>query len=251
MRKTLIAAIAALTALATAAVALAQNPAPVVDVTAKVAPTKSGTKKKPKSETIDLKIQNSEESKSSAGSITITFPSTLKLNTKGLKTCSADTLDNGGGPAACPAKSKAGTGNAIANLNPDAPSKLYFKVTPYVAGKSKLAFYLQQTDKEKGAVLDDGVQQALPAAITKSGKGQKITIQIPENLQQPAKGVYSALLEINSTLGLKVGKHALLTSTGCKSKKHKIGVTIGYVPNPNPPAKSKVTDTDNAPCSKG
>jgi hypothetical protein len=250
LRKTLIAAIAALTVLALTAVALAQNPAPVVDVTAKVAPSKSGTKKKPKSETVDLKIQNSEESKSSAGSIEIVFPATLKVNTKGLKTCSVATLD-ASGLTACPTKSKAGKGNAIANLNPDAPSKLYFKTTPFVAGKNKLAFYLQQTDKENGTVLDDGVQQALPASLKKSGKGQKLTIKIPANLQQPAKGVYSALLEINSTLGLKDGKHALVTSIGCKSKKHKIGVTIGYVPNPNPPAKSKVSDSNGAPCSKG
>ena len=95
------------------------------------------------------------------------------------------------------------------------------------------------------------MQQALPATITKSGKGQKITIKLPENLQQPAKGVYSALLEINSTLGLKDGKHALVSSIGCKSKKHKIGVTISYVDNPNPPAQRKVSDSNGAPCSKG
>lgn len=251
MRKTLIAAIAALSVLAMAAVALAQNPAPVVNVTATAGPKKAGTKKKPKSETVALHITNSEESKSSAKQIEITFPQTLKLNTKGLKTCAVSKLDDPDqGPTTCPKKSRAGKGNAIANLNPDQPSKLFFNVTTFVAGKNKLAFYLQQTNTEKGAINPDGVAQALPATIKKSGKGQKITIKIPANLQQPAPGVFSALLEINNDLGLKDGKHALVTSVGCKSKKHKIGVAISYVPNPNPPAKSKVSSSGAAPCSK-
>jgi hypothetical protein len=249
LRKTLIAALAALTALAMAAVALAQNPAPVVNATAKASPTKAGTKKKPKSETVSLHITNSEESKSSASRIEIAFPATLKLATKGLKTCNADVLA-ANGPSACPSKSKAGGGNAIANLNPDQPSKLFFKVTTVVIGKNKLSFFLQQTDTENGAINPNGVAQSLPASIKKKGSGQKITIDIPENLQQPAPGVFSALLEINSKLGLKNGKKALVSSVGCKSKKHKIGVTISYVPNPNPPAKSKVSASAPAKCSK-
>ncbi|MGH2969386.1 MAG: hypothetical protein ACRDK0_10020 [Solirubrobacteraceae bacterium] len=251
MRKTLIGAVAALTALALAAVAIAQNPAPVVDVTAKVSPAKAGTKKKPKSETVDLVIQNSEESKSSASKIEIQFPKTLRLATKGLRTCSVATLD-GQGKAACPAKSRAGRGSAKANLNPYAttPAPLFFSVTAFVAGKNKLAFFLEQTDSENGNVLDDGVQQALPATIAKRGSGQKLTINIPENLQQPAPNTYSALLEIKNDLGLKSGKNALLKSVGCpRSREHKIGVKITYVPNPTPPARSSVTSTDGAACS--
>ena len=252
MRKSLIAAIAAFSVLAVTAVAVAQNPAPVVNVEATVLPKNAGTKKKPKSETLDIEILNSEESKTSASRIDINVPKTLKLSTKGLKTCSASLLADQG-PAACPKKSKAGVGEAEANLNPDQPSKLYFAVTTFVTGKNKLAFFLQQTDKPKsqgGQVLDSGVQQALPSTIKKTSKGQRIRIDIPKNLQQPAPGTYSALVSITNTLGLKDGKHALLTSVGCKSKQHKIGVTISYVPNPNPPVKSKVSKTDGAPCSK-
>jgi hypothetical protein len=247
LRKTLIAALAALAALAMATVALAQNPAPVVTVTAKASPSKAGTKAKPKSESVNLLILNSEESKTSAKRIEILFPKTLKLSTTGLKSCSVATLDNQG-PAAC-GKAKAGSGSAVANLNPDAPSKLYFRSTPYVAGKNKLAFYLQQTASDGGPVLDSGVQQALPATIKKSGSGQKITIDIPPNLQQPAPGTFSALLKIQSTLGLKSGKHALVQSIGCNKKQHKLGVTITYVPNPNPPAKPSATGNAGAACS--
>jgi hypothetical protein len=247
LRKSLIAALTALTALALAAVAIAQNPAPVVTVTGTVSPTKAGTKAKPKPESLKLVIKNSEASKSSAGRIQIAVPKTLKLDTTGLKSCSVATLD-ANGPDAC-AKAKAGSGTAVANLNPNQPSKLYFRSTPYVAGKNKLAFYLQQTNTEGGSVNPDGVAQALPASVKKTSKGQTVTIDIPKNLQQPAPGTFSALLSITSTLSLKQGSHSLLTSIGCNKKAHKVGVTITYVDNPTPPAKRSVTGRDSAKCS--
>jgi hypothetical protein len=254
LRKSLVAALAIPAALATATVAFAQNPAPVVDVTASVAPSKAGTAKKPKKEMVQLVILNSEESKTTASRIDIFMPQTLKLNTKGLKSCSVARLD-ASGTAGC-SKAKAGLGgNAVANLNPNSPSKLYFKITPYVAGKNLIAFYLQQTDGEKGPVNPNGVAQALPGKITKSGKGQRLRIDIPRNLQapvdnpsNPAASVYSALLKIDTKLG--TSKSSLLTSVGCKSKQHKLKTTITYADNPNPPASRTASATDGAPCSK-
>ena len=249
MRKTLIAALTALTALALAAVALAQNPAPSIDVTATISPSKAGTKKKPKSEKLNLTITNNRESKTSASKIEIQVSKSLRLSTKGLKTCSVSKLDNQG-KAACPKGSIAGVGTAEALVNPASatPAPLKFNVTTFVAGKNLLAFYLQQQG------TDSGVQQALPAKITtvKGNKvfGQKITIKIPENLQQPAPGVYSALIQIKNSLGLKDGKHALLKSIGCpKAREHAVGVKVSYVPNPNPPASSSASSVDGATCS--
>jgi hypothetical protein len=251
LRKTLIAALTALTALALTAVALAQNPAPSIDVTATISPSKAGTKKKPKSEKLNLTITNNRESKTSASKIEIQVSKSLKLSTKGLKTCSVSKLDNQG-KAACPKGSIAGVGTAEALVNPvnpssDNPAPLKFNVTTFVAGKNLLAFYLQQQG------TDSGVQQALPAKITSVKNkvfGQKITINIPENLQQPAPGVYSALIQIKNSLGLKDGKHALLKSVGCpKAREHAIGVKVSYVPNPNPPAASSASSVDGATCS--
>ena len=105
MRKTLIAAVTALTALALTAVAIAQNPAPSIDVTATVSPSKAGTKKKPKSEKLNLHDQQQPRvSKTSASKIEISFPKTIKLSTKGLKTCSVAKLDSQG-KATCPTAS--------------------------------------------------------------------------------------------------------------------------------------------------
>ena len=248
MRKTLIAALTALTALALTAVAIAQNPAPSIDVTATVSPSKAGTKKKPKSEKLNLTINNSRESKTSASKIEISIPKTMKLSTKGLKTCSVSKLDSQG-KANCPRGSLAGIGTADALVNPASPNPapLKFNVSTFVAGKNLLAFYLEQQG------TDSGVQQALPAKITSVKNrvyGQKLTINIPANLQQPAPGVYSTLIQIKNSLGLKSGDNALLTSIGCpKTREHPIGVKVSYVPNPNPPAASSASSADGAPCS--
>ena len=249
MRKTLIAALTALTALALAAVAIAQTPPPSIDVTATISPSKAGTKKKPKSEKLNLLIDNNRDSKTSASKIEISFPKTLVLSTKGLKTCSVAKLD-AQGKASCPRASVAGLGTANALVNPtsDNPASLKFNVTTYVAGTNLLAFYLEQQGN------DSGVQQALPAKITTvSGSktyGQKITISIPANLQQPAPGVYSTLIQIKNSLGLKSGTNALVKSIGCpKAREHQIGVKVSYVPNPNPPAASSASSADGAPCS--
>jgi hypothetical protein len=247
LRKTLIAALTALTALALAAVAIAQTP-PSIEVTATVSPSKAGTKKKPKSEKLNLNIVNNKESKTSASKIEISIPKTLKLSTKGLKTCSVSKLDSQG-KASCPKGSLAGLGTADALVNPSSanPAPLKFNVSTFVAGKNLLAFYLEQQG------TDSGVQQALPAKITSVKNkvyGQKLTINIPGNLQQPAPGVYSALQNIKNSLGLKSGANALLTSIGCpKTREHPIGVKITYVPNPNPPAASSASSVDGAPCS--
>jgi hypothetical protein len=247
LRKLLIAALAALTALALAAVAIAQTP-PSIEVTATASPSKAGTKTTPKSEKISLLIDNNRESKTSASKIEISFPKTLKLSTKGLKTCSVAKLD-AQGKASCPRGSAAGVGTAEALLNPTSPNPatLKFNVTTFVAGKNLLAFYLEQQG------TDSGVQQALPAKITTVRHrvyGQKLTINIPANLQQPAPGVYSALVQIKNSLGLKSGSNALVKSIGCpKAREHPIGVKVSYVPNPNPPAASSASSVDGAPCS--
>jgi len=248
LRKTLIAALTALTALALAAVAIAQTP-PSIEVTATASPSKAGTKKKPKSEKLNLQIDNNRESQTSASKIEISFPKTLVLSTKGLKTCSVAKLD-AQGKASCPTAAKAGVGTAEALVNPTSasPASLKFNVTTFVAGTNLLAFYLEQQGNP------DGVQQALPAKITKvrgnKVYGQKITIAIPANLQQPAPGVYSALIQIKNSLGLKSGKNALIKSIGCaKAREHQIGVKVSYVPNPNPPAASSASSADGATCS--
>jgi hypothetical protein len=234
LRKTFIAAGAAALALSTAGVAFAQNPDPSIDASATVSPGKSGTKSKPKAVQFKLSVENDPASKTTAKSIVVKLPSTLKLSTKGLDECKASDEDLINNVNTCK-KSIAGKGTAKAKLNPFAtsPAPLDFKVTP-VVGKNELLFVLSG---------------AADAVLHGKVKGSTMTIAITPQLQQPAPGAYSALDSLQTTLKKTKGKKSLFTSVGCKSKQHKVNVTVNYAPNPNPPAKSSASDTAEAKCS--
>lgn len=235
MRKSFLAAGTAALALGAAGVAYAQTPPPPsVDVTASVAPTKAGTKSKPKSEKLKLKVVNNPESKTTAAKITITLPSTLKVSTSGLNQCTKSDEQLLADVNVCK-KAIAGKGEANALVNPFAasPAPLKFKVTPIV-GKKELLF-----------VLDSPIADAV---LHGKISGKKLTIAIPEFLQQPAPGTYSALIDLTAELKKQKGSKALLVSTGCKSKKHKIGVKVDFVPNPNPPSASSASGSADAKC---
>jgi hypothetical protein len=239
LRKSFMVAGAATLAIGAAGVAYAQNPAGQVTVTAKVTPTKAGTKAKPKASKIVLNVVNSAESKTTAAKIAIRFPSTLKLSTKGLPQCTAtDDEILAKTPTGVCKTSIAGSGTAAALLNPSAaqPAPLAFKVTPIV-GKNELLFFLTQSPGNVKAVLHGKIS------------GKKLTISIPTFLQQPAPGTYSALNGLKTTLSLKKGKNALVTSTGCKGGAHKVGVTITYVPNPAPPTSTTGSGSGSSKCS--
>jgi hypothetical protein len=234
LRKSFLVATAATLAISTAGVAYAQTAEPSIDVTASVSPTKAGTKSKPKSEKFTLSVKNDPASKTTAKSIAITFPSTLKLSTKGLDQCTASDDALIDDVNVCK-KSIAGKGTARALLNPFAttPAPLTFKVTPLV-GKNELIF-----------VLTGSANAVLHGKIS----GKKLTIAITPQLQQPVPNTYSALNDLTTTLSKKKGSNALITSTSCKAKKHKISVTVGYAPNPTAPAKPSATNTADAKCS--
>ena len=270
MRKTLIAAIAALTALALAAVALAQNPAPTASLEVSVAPTKVGTTKKPRSGRLELNAETNRESKSTASKIEISIPKGAKLSTKGLKACSFGKV-NAQGKAACPKASKAGSGEADALLNPyadeprpdqvrrdglqrrqaqldgrgDAEAAVPEQRQPVQDRPRVLIFHLQSASPE--------VDQALAGVITKVTNkiyGQRITIEIAPNLQQPANNVYSSLQRLETSIGLKSGEHMLMALTDCpKARENQFQLKLTFVPNPTPPATTTATAIDGARCS--
>ena len=77
---------------------------------------------------------------------------------------------------------------------------LNFNVTAFVGGKNLVIFYI----KQQGGT----VSKALSGKISKgSGKfAQKLVITIPPDLQQPAPGLYAALIDLKSTLYAQEGQ---------------------------------------------
>ena len=120
-------------------------------------------------------------------------------------------------------------------------SPLKFTVDAYVGSKNTIIFYTQQ--------VGGTVRKALVGKVSKaSGKfGSKITIKIDEDLQQPAPGVFSSLVDLKTTIKAKKGKNYLVSSIGCKSKKHNFGVKFNFAPNATFPATGSVSGTATSP----
>jgi hypothetical protein len=241
LRKSLIAAAAAVLAIGGAGVAYAQTAPPSIAVNAGVSPSKAGKKKKPKAEKFTISVSNNvNESKATADTIKITFPKTLKLSTKGLPQCtkSDDELINQGPKKACK-KSIAGSGSSHVILGPyDAnPTNVTFSVTPLV-GKNEMLYFINAPAINTQAVLHGKI------------RGRNQTIVITPNLQQPVPGLFTAIVDLKTTISLKKGKHSLITSNGCKGGGHKIGVTETFIPNPNQPLASSAKASGKARCKK-
>ena len=235
MRKSFTVAGVATLAFGVAGIAYAQTPAPSIEATVGVSPGKSGTKSKPKNVTFKLGVKNDPASRTTASKITITLPNTLKLSTKGLPVCKADDDEIVSTNGAVCKKSDIGSGTANAVILSN-NTNVAFKVTPLVANKEVL-FFLTSAQIANKYVVHGKIS------------GSKMTITIPPDVQQPLSGLYAALIDINATLSMKKGKNYLFTSTGCKSKKHTVGVKVDYASNPTPPAAANASTTADAKCS--
>jgi hypothetical protein len=254
LRKYLIVALAGVAAIAFSAVAFAQLPAPAPKMEIKSGKAKAGTKKKPKNVTLDLFVENNVESKTTMDTLDVHMPKAFVLNGAGLPKCDYAKLATEGTDA-CPKGSKAGTGAANAVLGPHgaAPSPLAFTVTAFNGGKKEILFWLDQDGGD--------VEAALKGVVKKSkGKyGQVLSIKVPDgkgeyaafpNIQQPAPGVYSALVDLGAKISLKKGKKSLISSVGCKGGKHPFKAVLTYSDNPTPPASRTAETTDSTKCKK-
>lgn len=235
MRKILIAAVAALTAVFMATGALAQSEEAAMDIS--VSPKNAGTKKKPKNSELDLNIENFNTSRT-LSEIVVTTPKTLKLSTKGLTSCSESTLSSQG-LAGCKRSARVGKGTAraLVGVNTGNPKPLTFKVTAVVTGSKGLGFFLEA--------------QELPINVLAPGRisGRKLSIEVPQAAQQPAPGTYAGLVEIDTTLKAKKGKRKLLSSVGCKGGEHELKAVLTFVDNGVTEA-GEVPLSASAPCKK-
>jgi hypothetical protein len=263
LRKFTVIGLALAAMLVAAAVAIAQV-APVINITeAKLTPTSGGSKKNPKNGTANVSFTVNRESNSTADQIVFNLPENLKLDGTGLKYCPASKINDPGptgGVSNCPEKSKVGSGTAVAYAG---NTRIDYNITIFAGSKNEIAMYL----------AGNVTVPALRGLITDAGEpyGQKITVIIPEQVQRPIAGLYSAITEVHAKLGPATGKKKITVTvkkngkkvkkkktvttyfanrTGCpKTKTQAFGVQIHNVPNPNPPTQENVEATTTAPCS--
>jgi hypothetical protein len=245
LRKYLIAAVAAVTVVAFSAVAYGQA-ADTATLTVKVTPTKAGTKQKPKNSTFDLNVVNDNTSRTMSD-LDVFIAKNVKLSLKKMPKCDPDDIF----ARACPARTVLGRGEAKAKVgvnNPD-PTQirdLTFEVTAYktnspVTGKEMLGFFI-----DDGASLQFLTETTLTRA---SGKyGQKLHIDVPE-LAQRVGTTYNGLVSLETKLNKKVGSNMLISSVGCKARKHPYKVDLTFIDNQVTTA-AVISDTATARCKK-
>jgi hypothetical protein len=255
LKKYLVGGLAAV-AMAAPAVALAQTPAPVVTASGKLSSSNAGTKAKPTGVKFTFKAVNSAESQTTVSRIILDMPAGVQLSGKNLDACTFATL-SARGPAGCKSSSRLGTGVAYAflvnkaNPAPDCvaaqgrlPGCLVFANQFFVGGPRLLSVWLQQTN--------GNVQQPLQGRI--SANGRKISIEIPKNLQQPAPGLYSALLELSGSWQrsktVRGKKYSFVSTTGCTARKWAFRTTFEYVGNPQAPSVSSRSAENSQTCRK-
>jgi hypothetical protein len=254
LRKSLIAVVAALTAIAVASVATAQT-SPTATLTVTVSPKKAGTKKKPKNGKVELTIVNDDAGRT-MDNLKIYMPKTGRLNLKGFKACSESTITD----QACPKSAALGTGIAEASqgVNTPEPNPLFFKVTPYPMSKTKIGFFLQQLNKDPSGrptseVTPGGISVVSVGTLKKAKKpyGQLLDIAVPGLAQEfpPGSGVFNGLVSLKTTLTKKKGKHFLVSTSGCTKKKYPFKAALHFIANPDPANAGTATDTFAAKCS--
>jgi hypothetical protein len=255
LRKLLI-GVAALVALAIPAIALAQNPAPVVTNDVSISPSNAGTSSKPAAAKFTFKVTNTAESKTTVRRIVLDLPRGVKLDGTKLDKCTADDLINKGARA-CPSGSKLGTGVSYAFLvsaaaPPNcvgtagtAPGCITFATTFYVGGSKSLTVGL----------VDRGTATAFTPLTGKiSNSGRRLTIDIPQSLQSPAPGNFSALSQLGGSFSrsktVSGKKYSFVSTTSCpSSKKWNVKSTLTYAAN-TAPAPAAESATDSVTCKK-
>jgi hypothetical protein len=245
LRKYLIVAVAALTAVAFAAVSYAQGGTDTATLKTKVTPVDAGTKTNPKSAKLDLNVINGNTLRTMS-ELDVYLPKSMKVSLKGMPKCDADTIF----ARACPKSKQLGAGEAKAKVGVNGPPAnvrdLTFEVTAYktnspVDGRVMLGFFI-----DDGASLQFLTETTLTKA---SGKyGQKLHIEVPE-LAQHGGTTYNGLVSLHTTLGKKVGKRGLQMLTGCVKRKHPFKVVLTFIDNEVTTAGT-IEQTSTSKCRK-
>lgn len=235
MRKfALLATAASVVAIPVAGVAYAATVDQSINVT--VSPTKAGTKAKPApiKLKVDIKTVKKVESETFATkTAVISFDKNIVFNTSSFKTCSKATVQANEGN--CPSGSKVGSGSAVGNALGQTQN---LKVSAFNGPSNTLNLHVTGSAP---LAIDSVIVGKLGTA---SGKyGRKLSVTIPDNLQQPLPGVFATLTSFITTIDKKTSKgKPYVGLKGCSSKKLNFKGDFVFTDG------TKVTATDTVAC---
>jgi hypothetical protein len=215
---------------------------PTLGISAKVTPTKHGTKKKPKKVKLVIKLAttpNGTDPAFAADSTVVHLAKELVFNGKALKQCSATQVAQD--DTKCPKGSKVGQGVAAGSA---LGLTEHLKVTAYNGpGGNKLELLVAASDSSQPLPIHSVIEGVL--SKDSGPYGNKLTVNIPADLQQPAPGAYATLTQFDTTINAVSGKKKkpYVGLVSCKTKKMQFGVDYHYQPD-----GTSMSATTTAPC---
>ena len=227
-----------------------QYPLPQIsEFSGSVTPTKAGTKRRPKGSTVSFDMRVPRESRATVDRLTFLLPQHVRMSAKGFTRFCPSTQITNDGPDSCHKSTRAGTGEAEAFAG---SKRIGFDIRIFVGSRNELGIWVQGDEPDTA-----GIQAALRGLINRAGKPyfHKVTIDIPQNLQQPAPGLYANITRLQSSIKasqVRKGKRRhLVTTIGCpKDRKHRFQARARFVPNPDPPAVGQAKRSATAPCRR-
>lgn len=187
-------------------------------IKASVTPSKHGTKKKPTGiklgiETITQDPAQSGDQPFATTQAVIHFDKNIVFNGKNVPSCSQQQVQQDA--SKCPAKSKVGNGTATGTA---LGATEHLTVTEYNGpGGNSIELHVQGSSP---LTIDSVIEGKLSKDTGLFG--YKLTVPIPQGLQQPAPSVYATLLDFNThTNGIMKGrnKKPYIGLVGCPASK--------------------------------
>jgi hypothetical protein len=222
--KKLAIAVTGVLALAGIAAGISSAVTPTITIKASVSPTKHGTKTKPKPTKLVVKLAttpNPADAPFAASDTIVHLAKELSFNGKALKSCSSATIL--ADETKCPAGSRVGSGVA-AGTALGLTENLTVKAWNGPGG-NKLELLVDGSTPLQIHSVIEGVLSKDSAPY-----GNKLSVHVPENLQQPAPGAYATLVQFDTTINKVLGskKRPYVGINSCKTKKMAFGVDYVY-----------------------
>jgi hypothetical protein len=197
---------------------------PAITISASMSPKAHGTKKKPKGTKLVVKLAttpNPNEPAFAASDTIVHLGKELVFNGKALKTCSAAQVQ--ADDTKCPKGSKVGKGVAAGTALGLTEN---LTVTAYNGpGGNKLELLVDGSTPLQIHSVIEGILSSDSAPYAK-----KLSVHVPDNLQQPAPGAYATLVQFDTTINRVLGrkKAPYVGIASCKTKKVAFGVDYKY-----------------------
>lgn len=211
-----------------ATVAFAATPVNTYKATVTFSPSSSGTAKKPVKTAFTQDFVVTPGTPGNRAGMLLNIKNTvygLKVNVKGLPTCSLGTITSAGTDTKCPKGALVAKGSIKALLGPStnpAASATAGTCNPNLdvwnAGPGKLAFFFVPTLTGAhaclGGVIKPGAVPPYPGTYKQSGKNIVVNVPIPKTVDLPLQGLVGSL----QSETLKWSSSSI-TSVACKGNK--------------------------------